>query len=415
MRVATLSIGDELTHGSILDRNSAWLASAFDARGCEVLEQRTVSDDRAAIERAFTELSLRAELIVSTGGLGPTADDLTREGLADALGEELLLDAEALGAIEARFAARGRSMSESNRRQAFRPVSGVVLANSNGTAPGIEARLGDSRVVLLPGPPHEMQSMFQEWIDPTLDQVDTTDCRALVKCYGIGESQACELLGSITDRDAEPQVGTRVSDSVLSAFVKGNGAPEVAGEIERCWRPYAFGMGSDTLESVLGELLRAGEKTLATAESCTGGLLGGRITAVAGSSAWYGGGVVTYTNELKDQLLGVGADLIERVGAVSEQVAVVMAMEAARRFGTSCALSTTGIAGPDGGTEDKPVGTVWIGVCDASGERPNAWAKCFHFPGERERVRDRTVKSALQMLRLHLLSEKAALLWEVNR
>ena len=305
-------------------------------------------------------------------------------------------------------------MSESNRRQAFRPASGTALANSNGTAPGIDARLGDARIVLLPGPPHEMQSMFKEWVEPTLEQVDITGHRALIKAYGLGESNACEKLGSITDRDALPQVGTRVSESILSAFVKGRGAPEVAREIERRWWPYAFGTGSDTLESVLGELLHARSGTLATAESCTGGLLGGRVTGVAGSSAWYRGGVVTYTNELKSELLGVPGALIERMGAVSEQVAVVMAMEAARRFGASFALSSTGIAGPGGGTEQKPVGTVWIGACDASGERPHAWAKCFHFPGERERVRDRTVKSALQMLRLHVLSEEAPLLWEVD-
>jgi nicotinamide-nucleotide amidase len=412
MRVSTLSIGDELTHGSTLDRHAGWLAMRFDELGCSLVEHRTVGDDQASIVEALRALAGRSELVVATGGLGPTTDDLTREALAEALDEPLVIDEAALEQLTERYVRRGRELTESNRRQAQRPQGGRSLPNGNGTAPGIEARLGDCRVVLLPGPPHEMHPMFEAFVADTIARDTTREPTIAVHGYGLPESRAGELLDTLADRDAEPRVGIKVSWSVLSAHVRGTGVEPVASEIERRWHPYAYGRGEDTLESVVGGLLSERSATIATAESCTGGLIGGRITEVAGSSGWYDGGVVTYSNACKERLLGVPAPLIERCGAVSEEVAVVMAMEAARRFDASYALSTTGIAGPGGGTESKPVGTVWIGACDATGGQPKAWATRFEFPGDRVWVRDRTVKSALQILRLHLLNETAPLLWE---
>ncbi|MDG2031770.1 MAG: CinA family nicotinamide mononucleotide deamidase-related protein [Phycisphaerales bacterium] len=415
MRVTTLSIGDELTHGAILDRHGGWFAGRFDALGCDLVEHRMVGDDRDLIAASIRELAASSDLLVVTGGLGPTADDLTREALADALGESLVLDPEALAALEDRFASRGRVLSESNRRQAHRPEHARSLPNANGTAPGLEARLGDSRIVVLPGPPHEMHPMFESviasGIEPSADHEATID----INGYGLPESRAAERLGPLLERDRDPLVGIKVSWSILTASVRGTGVEAVARAIERHWHPLAYGRGATTLEEVVGGLLEQQGSTIATAESCTGGLLGGRITEVPGSSGWYGGGVVTYSNECKQQLLGVPAELLERHGAVSEQVAVVMAMEAARRFGADYALSTTGIAGPGGGGEHKPVGTVWIGGCDTTGDHPNAWARRFVFPGDRTWVRDRTVKSALQMLRLHILGFESPLLWEAEQ
>ena len=415
MRVTTLSIGDELTHGAILDRHGGWFAGRFDELGCDLVEHRTVGDDRALIASSLKALAATSDLLIATGGLGPTTDDLTREALADALGEPLVLDAEALAALEERSAARGRVLSDNNRRQAQRPEQARCLANANGTAPGLEARLGDCRIVILPGPPHEMQPMFEavvaSGIEPAADHEPTIDIHG----YGLPESRAAELLGPLLDRDRKPLVGIKVSWSILTASVRGSGVEAVAEEIERLWHPLAYGRGESTLEGVVGGLLQQRGATIATAESCTGGLLGGRITEVPGSSDWYGGGVVTYSNACKHQLLGVPTELLERHGAVSEQVAVVMAMETARRFDADYALSTTGIAGPGGGSDRKPVGTVWIGGCDTTGELPHAWARRFVFPGDRTWVRDRTVKSALQMLRLRILGIDAPLLWESDR
>ncbi|MCH2144728.1 MAG: CinA family nicotinamide mononucleotide deamidase-related protein [Phycisphaerales bacterium] len=412
MRVSTLSIGDELTTGATVDRHAAWLATRCAALGLRFEEHRTVDDDRHRITRALRELAARSDLLVATGGLGPTLDDVTREALADALGEELVIDEAALTRLEARYAARGRVPGERNRRQVLRPVGGRCLPNDNGTAPGLEAVLDDCRVVVLPGPPHEMHPMFETHVADTLDSKGDAEVPVTINAYGLAESSAGDLLGELAARDASPLVGIRVSWSILAATIRGSGIEPVARQVEERWRPFAYGRDEQTLQEVVGGMLGARGATIATAESCTGGLIGGRITEVAGSSGWYGGGVVTYSNECKERLLGVPSELLERRGAVSEEVAVVMAMEAARRFGADYALSTTGIAGPGGGSEEKPVGTVWIGVCDTTAGHPRAWARRFRFPGDRTWVRDRTVKSALQMLRLHMLDASVPLIWE---
>jgi len=414
MRVTTLSIGDELIRGAILDRHAGWFADRFESLGCRLVEHRTVGDDRAGIARSFRELAAMSDLLVATGGLGPTTDDLTRDALAEALGDVLVTDDAAMKRLEANAAARGRNLTESNRRQALRPTRARCLSNSNGTAPGLEVELDGCRILVLPGPPHEMHPMFEANVVAGLDIDPGREEGITINAFGLPESRAGELLGPILDRDRDPLVGIKVSRSVLDASVRGRGVEPVAGEIERLWHPFAFGRGESTLQSVVGELLAARGMTVATAESCTGGLIGGRLTEVAGSSSWYLGGAVTYADEAKHRQLGVPMSLIESHGAVSEEVAVLMALECARRFGADCALSTTGIAGPGGGSEEKPVGTVWIGLCIANGQRPLAFAKRFVFPGDRDWVRDRTVKSALQMLRLRLLDEETGLLWEVD-
>lgn len=415
MRVTTLSIGDELTHGAVEDRHAGWFAARLDALGSPVLEHRTVGDDPVRITRAIRELAAESDLLLATGGLGPTADDLTRDALAEALGEGLVTDQAALETLEARYAARGRTLSEGNRRQALRPESARCLENPEGTAPGLESTLEGCRIVVLPGPPHEMHPMFEREVgsrmSPPAGFEETIDIHA----YGLAESRAAERLGSILDRDRTPLVGLKVSWSVLTASIRGAGSEAVAAEIEAAWSPWAWGRGETSLEGVVGGLLTERGATLATAESCTGGLIGGRATAVAGSSGWYVGGAVTYANEAKSRQLGVPTELIAAHGAVSEPVALVMALEAARRFEADYAVATTGIAGPGGGTEEKPVGTVWIGLCDTTGDQPMMTAHRFHFPGDRDWVRDRTVKSAFQLLRLRLLDVDAPLLWAAER
>lgn len=418
MRVATLSIGDELLNGWTLDRNGAWLASRCESRGAEVLTHRVVRDDRVVIAQAICELALGCDMLIATGGLGPTEDDQTREGLADALGDELVEDEQAHATLAAKLATRGRTVGTANRRQVRRPASACMIANPAGTAPAIDAQLGDCRVVCLPGPPHEMRAVFDAELAGSVGAGQREDASAIVEATGLSESRASELLGELGARDAAPIIGTTVSASVLRARIRGVGAAACADEVEKRWAPYAYARGHlecSSLAAWIVDALAERKTTIATAESCTGGLIGGALTDVPGSSAVYGGGVVTYSNALKTALLGVDSAVLERLGAVSEPVAVVMAMEAARRMGADYALSATGIAGPDGGTNEKPSGTVWIGLSDASGAMPQAFARCFHFPGTRTEVRRRTVLSALQLFRFHLIGVDARLLWECAR
>ncbi|MEC8817728.1 MAG: CinA family nicotinamide mononucleotide deamidase-related protein [Planctomycetota bacterium] len=410
MRISSLAVGDELLDGRAVDTHGPWLSERIVEHGCIHVEHRVLPDELDAIAGAIRGLAGDCDLLLVTGGLGPTSDDLTREALALASGTELVEDPGARRRLEERYSARGRVPGPGNLRQAMRPSDAACLENQQGTAPGILASLGATRVVLLPGPPHEMQPMYREHVLPMLDGEPRES--SSVQSFGIAESDAAERLGELADRDRIPLVCFKVSDSVVRADVHGPGAATVSEAIRECWHPFAFGGGEDTLASVTLELLRSRGATVVVAESCTGGLLGGGLTSVPGSSSVFLGGFLTYSNHLKHHLLGIPEEVIERHGAVSRDVALMMAMESARRLGATFGLSTTGIAGPDGGSEEKPCGTVWIGLCDASGTQPRMSARRVRFPGSRDQVRDRTMKAALQLLRLHLLGEEATLLWE---
>ena len=412
MRVATLAIGDELLDGRSHDRHGAWLSAQLERLGCEHIEHRVLPDTLEVIAQAFLDLSSQADVVLCTGGLGPTPDDVTREGLARAMGEELVEDVHAIEALRARYAASGRTPSQGNMRQVLRPSSGTCIPNAEGTAPGIDCALNGARVMLLPGPPREMHAMFAGAVADELAVRGQMKPCASVQAFGLSESEAAERLGSRADRNQEPLVGFKVTDSIVRADVRGDRADDVAAEIHAAWSPFAFAGAEGNLADALGAMLLERQATVVTAESCTGGLLGGAFTSVAGSSGFYRGGMTTYSNEMKTALLGVPEPVLRDSGAVSKQVALVMAMESARRLGSGYSLSTTGIAGPGGGSDEKPVGSVWIGLCDATGSHPIALARLFQFPGDRDLVRDRTVKSALQMLRLHLLGEEVSLLWE---
>lgn len=426
VRAAILSIGDELVLGQTLDRNAAWLSERLAAIGIATLEHRTVADDVAAIAEAYSSLAERASLVVSTGGLGPTRDDLTREAMAIAFegAPELVEDAAALAAIERWFAGRARPMPESNRRQALRPPSGRSLPNAHGTAPGLALERGELRVFALPGPPREMQPMFEAEILPSLRTAESADAIAIetVHAFGEGESSLAERLGDLMDRGRNPSVGTAASPGRVTARIRASGMPadaaamasSMADEVERRWAPFAYGRGAATLPEATAAAILAAGCTLSVAESCTAGLLGEMIVSVSGASRFFEGGWIVYSNALKTSQLGVPEALIAAHGAVSEPVAAAMAIGAATRAGTDLALSVTGIAGPTGGSEQKPVGTVFIGLADR--RRGMTEVRRFRFPGDRGDVRDRTAKSALTMVRLHLRGDaKTGLLWEVVR
>lgn len=420
-RAAVLAIGDELLGGETLDRNSAWISERLGELGIATGEHRTVGDDATAIAAAFDELRGRHGMVLATGGLGPTLDDCTREGLARSLGVELVEDAAAVAHLEEWFAGRGRPMPVANRSQAMRPATSVCLPNPNGTAPGLLfVEDGASLVACLPGPPREMQPMFRDALVPRLAAGSGEVRRTrLVHACGAGESDLAAKLGELMATDRTPQVGITASHGVVTARVRAEAPPAmidatldaVAEEIERRWAPFAFGRDGTTLAQATAAALIAEGRTLAVAESCTAGMLGEMLVAVPGASAFFEGGWLVYSNALKSSQLGVPTSVLETHGAVSEPTAALLAMAAASRAGTDLALSVTGVAGPSGGSERKPVGTVFIGLCDRR-EGP-ARVRRFRFPGDRDAVRRRSAIAAVSMLRLHAIGrDETPLLWE---
>ncbi len=426
LRAAILSIGDELVFGQTLDRNSAWLSERLASIGIATIEHRTVGDDLGEIAEAYRSLAARATLVVSTGGLGPTVDDLTREAMAIAFdgSPALVEDAAALASIERWFAGRTRPMPESNRRQALRPASASVMPNAHGTAPGLSIERDGLRVFALPGPPREMQPMFEAQVEPRLAAARSGEAIATetVHAFGDGESSLAERIADLMERGRNPSVGTAASPGRVTARIRATGSSAVAAsmaaamaeEVARRWSPFAYGRGETTLPEAAASAVLAAGCTLSVAESCTAGLIGEMIVSVSGASRFFEGGWIVYSNALKSSQLGVPEALIAAHGAVSEPVAAAMAIGAATRAGTDLALSVTGIAGPTGGSELKPVGTVFVGLCDR--RRGSTEVRRFRFPGDRGDVRDRTAKSALTMLRLHLEGRaEVRLLWEVAR
>jgi nicotinamide-nucleotide amidase len=407
MKAAILSIGDELVLGQTQDTNARWLAQRLASVGVPCVQFRVVPDALDAQASALRELAGTADLVVVTGGLGPTDDDLTREALRMAMGDAspLVHDAEAAESLHRWFRDRGRVMPEINARQAQRPAGARCLANDFGTAPGLHATVGAARVFCLPGPPREMQPMFERFISPVLPRLAMAT--GVVHAFGQGESFLAERLGERMRRDRNPLVGTTASGAVVSARVRGTGdaadpaamETELA-DIERIWAPYAFGRGEVTLAGAVGHELRGRGLTLALAESCTGGLAGSMVTAEPGSSAWFRGGVMCYANEAKRDLCGVRQASLDAHGAVSETVAIELADGVRSRLAADWAASITGIAGPAGGSQSKPVGTVFIGVSGPGFSR----ARRFHFPGERASIRDRAARGALALVRLAIRS-----------
>ena len=428
MRAATLSIGDELTLGQNVDTNSPWIAAQLAERSILTIEQRTVADDRQAIAHAIGDLAQRVNLLLITGGLGPTDDDLTREALGDVLtpNEPLAIDEKMLKHIVALFRTRGRPMPEMNRKQAQRPQTMQALLNHHGTAPGLVGTIGQCHIVSLPGPPREMQPMFLEQALPLLNLPTPNEIivSGSVHEVGLGESDAAQRLGPLMDRTRNPLVGITVSDAIVSARVRATLKAHAAkgelektlDEIERLWQPYSFGRGATSLAESAGRLLRTSQRTLATAESCTGGWLGKMIVDVAGSSDYYRGGFVTYSNELKQAILKVPPHIIKEYGAVSGPVAIAMAEGAMKVSGADDVLAITGVAGPlrPEQPSEKPVGTVFIAQARNRQGRLDTIVRHFRFPGDRTTVRDRACKAALQMLRFSLLSQPddLPLLWE---
>jgi nicotinamide-nucleotide amidase len=414
-----LSIGDELVLGQTVDTNSAWLSAQLAAMGCDVAAHATVPDDQTSIESAIQAAAGRSDLLIVSGGLGPTADDLTRQALAAVLGRPLEINAAWLENLEAFFAQRRRPMPQSNRVQAMIPAGARILENTAGTAPGIDADFHPPgakpcRIFAIPGVPREMKLMFERQIAPHIAAAGrgAVILSRTLHTFGLGESSVAQRLEELMDRRRNPSVGTTVSDGQVSLRInarfedRARAQTELDSTTELCRRALGdliFGQDDQTLPGVIGDLLLASQFTVATAESCTGGLLAKMITDIPGSSRYFQRGWITYSNAAKGELLGVPAELLAQHGAVSEPVAIAMADGARQRGGATFALSITGIAGPDGGSPQKPVGTVCIGI---AGANPTV-ATTYNFPGDRESIRDRSAKMALTLLRYQILGKSA--------
>lgn len=407
-----ISIGNELTLGQTIDTNSAWLASRLAALGIACAKQITIADDRRDIAQSVAVAAKEADLVLISGGLGPTPDDLTRQAVADAMGVDLALDRTSLGQIEAYFRRLGREMRSSNEVQAMFPRTAVPIENTCGTAPGMLVHLHRADIYILPGVPREMKTMFERDIEPALRRATGSSVirQATLHSFGMPESELGEKIADLMQRGRNPTVGTSAADLIITIRVNASGdtASEAqqrldddVAEIRRRLGDFVFGEGDETLAHAVAKLLIAGKRTISTAESCTGGLIAKQLTDVSGSSAYMIQGFVTYANEAKHRLLDVPMELIERHGAVSREVAEAMATNCRRISGTDYALATTGIAGPTGGTIEKPLGLVYIGLATPEGTEVVERRLGIGLP--RDAVRDRTAFVALNTLRRKLI------------
>ncbi len=378
---AIISTGDEILGGRTVDTNSSYIADRLALCGLQTVSIISVGDYLERIQWAWEKSLQNADLVISTGGLGPTLDDLTSEALARVAGVELLRDETQARRIHELFAARGREMPANNLKQADLPRGAVVVPNPSGTAPGyrIEIPMGERRpvAVALPGVPREMKPMLDDSVIPWVSEHCEAGVEVLsetFQTFGLPESALDEMLDGAVD-PGEGRLSFRASFPKIAVRVSVSGDPHQASQrLERMIEEISARLGSAVyargetgMEQVVGELLRSEGKTLATAESCSGGLLGSRITDVAGSSDYYLGGIVAYSNDLKQRLLGVSQSTLERFGAVSEQSAREMALGVCRTSGADIGVAITGIAGPGGGSEDKPVGTVAIALAETGG------------------------------------------------
>ena len=413
MKLEVVTIGTELLLGQILDTNAAELGRGLAAAGVEVVRHSAVGDRPEVIRAAVAEALERTGFVITTGGLGPTRDDLTKREVAALFGKALELDAAVLRSLEERFRRLGRSMPAVNRTQAEVPEGATVLPNPRGTAPGLWVEDARGRVVvMLPGVPSEMRGLLAEEVLPRLaGRTSGTVVRSrTVRTTGIAESALAERIGAIEEAIAPLTLAYLPSADGVELRVTAWGLPaddadrrlaEVTAQLRERAGDHCYGEdGNDLAATVLGELRRARAR-LAIAESCTGGVLGARITAVPGASHVFVGGVIAYDDNVKTTVLNVPAELIRTHGAVSEEVVLAMALGAQQRFDAEAALAITGIAGPSGGTAEKPVGTVWIAGRYGTAAR----ALMRIFPGDRNEIRARSAQAALDLLR-RVLADK---------
>jgi len=417
-KASIVSIGNELLSGQTIGTNASYLSEKLLSIGIPVVSSYTIGDEIDSIVRALNLASSDADIVIATGGLGPTDDDLTRQAFAEFLGAELQLQSDLLEKIQNMFARRERQMSAKNKIQAYIPAGTKALENNLGTAPGIRAEHKGKLLFALPGVPLEMKQMFEETVLPELQKFGSGQAVVTrkLKCFGTGESNIAEMLGDLMQRGRNPLVNCTAGHGIITLHIVATAkdkaqAQQMAEKDEKLLRDilgeFVYGTGEQSLAEVVGEKLAQQNKTIAVAESCTGGTLAKLLTDIPGASGYFTYGWITYSNDAKISELGVPADLIEKYGAVSEQVAEAMARGAREKAGTDFAVGITGIAGPTGASEQKPVGLVYISVDTSNG----CETKRFIFPSkacprakrrDRNSVRLRAAQTALNMVRLRL-------------
>lgn len=405
-----IAIGSELLAPDRTDTNSLWLTEKLNSIGIEVKLKTIVGDDDARLEEAIKDATRRSKVVITTGGLGPTEDDITRKVAARALGRRLLLDENILAELRQRFLSFGHVMPERNSRQAMVIDKAEVLANPNGTAPGMFIEHEGVAIILLPGPPREMHPMFENHVQPKLAgrAGSVRVVRRMLRVAGLGESALDEKIAPIYTQYDNPQTTILFNQSEIEIHLTARGRTEVeaevlldrlSGQLEERLGNAVFSFAGEKMEEVVGLKLTLGGYTLAVAESCTGGLIAERLTDVPGSSKYFIEGVIAYSNDAKTRALGVEPVLLLEHGAVSAPVAEAMAEGIRKRARTDFGLSVTGIAGPGGGTEEKPVGLVYIALAnDAQTEH-----RRLILPGDRHLIRWRASQAALDLLRRRLI------------
>jgi nicotinamide-nucleotide amidase len=410
MKAEIIAVGSELLTPDRVDTNSLFLTARLNQLGIEVTRKTVVGDDLAPLRNAFDEAAKRVELIIASGGLGPTEDDRTRDAVADLLGRKLARDPAVMSRIEARFRQLGRRMSEVNTRQAMVPEGATVLDNDRGTAPGLWLESNGHIVILLPGPPHELKAMFSAQVEPRLARL-ATGVRLVareLRVAGMGESDVDQRIAPIYTRHDDVQTTILTAPGEIQVYLRAWTQDTAAAErqLQGIVESIVLALGEavfttigESMEEVVARELTMHHATIATAESCTGGLLAERLTRISGSSAYFLGGVVSYSNTLKSAWVDVPGEIIESRGAVSSEVAVALADGIRRRTGATLGVGITGVAGPTGGTPEKPVGTVHVAIADVSGSKERG----VHYPGERDRIRWQASQTALDLVRRYFL------------
>jgi len=413
MKAEIISIGDEIMYGHTLDSNSAYISQRLADLGIEVVYQTSVGDEVSRIVEAINQAKQRVNLLITTGGLGPTHDDVTMKGIIKAFKKNLVFHPEILEKIKQRYEKRGIKMPQINQNQALIPQGAKYFDNAVGSAPGILVQEDKVVFIALPGVPREMKYLLDEQVVPYLQsqKIAGKIVHKKIRTTGIVESALYEKVDDLIKQTKEVKIaflpGYQGVDIRLTATPKAGKAAEGAvGQIEKKILDrvgeFVYTTDSESPEELVGRLLKEKKMKLAVAESCTGGLLASKLTSIPGSSDYFDRGVITYSNQAKTQILGVPEEIINKFGAVSPQVAEAMAKGIVKTSGADLGIAVTGIAGPGGGSEEKPVGLVYIGL----GNRTKAWVEKFLFGQDRLIIRERTVYAALNIIRLHLLGKK---------
>lgn len=418
MKAEIIATGTEILLGQTLNTSAHYLTGKLSELGIEVDYHTTVGDNWERVEQVLSQAINRSELVITTGGTGPTVDDMTKELVAKVLGLKLQLDLGSLERIQHFFSSRGSSMPKTEEKEAYFPEGSQILNNDHGTAPGAIIQHKGRTIVILPGPPTEMKPMFEDAVFPFLEKLVAGDTQRMysrvIKIFGLGESEIEQELQDLMGND---QLGmtllARHSEMHIRLVVRSESEHKAISLLDKTERivrerlgARVFGIDNETMLGIVTELLKSRQLTITTAESCTGGLLGATLTQESGSSEIYLGGVVGYSDALKEKLLGVNHQTLKNYGAVSPEAAREMAIGVKERSGSDLAVGITGIAGPGGGSNEKPVGLVYIGLATPEGIQ----ASKFQFHGQRESIRQLSVMAALDLVRQFMLKDERSTL-----